>query len=67
MARGRQIRRWLWLPYSISLVAPAIHGSFLAFRHRDPIALYHPVINTVILAAVLRGALASVSSRGKLI
>jgi glycosyltransferase involved in cell wall biosynthesis len=63
MARGRRIRRWLWLPYSVSLVAPAIHGSLLALRHRDPIALYHPVINTVIFAAVLRGAFATLSRR----
>jgi glycosyltransferase involved in cell wall biosynthesis len=59
MARGRRIRRWLWIPYSASVVGPAVHGALLALRHRDPIALYHPVVNTVIFVAVLRGALST--------
>lgn len=63
MARGRRIRRWLWVPYSASLVAPALHGALLAIRYRDPIVLYHPVVNTVIFAAVLRGAIAHFAGR----
>lgn len=63
MARGRRIRRWLWIPYSISLVGPIIHGGLLALRHRDPIALYHPVINTVIFAAVVRGTFSTLLRR----
>jgi glycosyltransferase involved in cell wall biosynthesis len=63
MARGRRIRRWLWVPYSASLVAPALHGVFLALRYRDAIALYHPIVNTVIFAAVMRGLFAHSASR----
>jgi len=63
MARGRRIRRWLWVPYSASLVAPTIHGALLALRHRDGVALYHPVVNTVIFVAVLRGVIAAALDR----
>jgi glycosyltransferase involved in cell wall biosynthesis len=65
MARGRRIRRWLWVPYSVSVVGPIIHGGLLALRHRDPVALYHPVVNTVVFAAVVRGAVATLLSRSK--
>jgi glycosyltransferase involved in cell wall biosynthesis len=63
MAGGRKIRRWLWIPYSASLIAPAIHGAVLALRHRDPVALYHPVVNTVVFAAVLRGVVAALLAK----
>jgi glycosyltransferase involved in cell wall biosynthesis len=63
MAPGRRARRWLWVPYSASLIAPTVHGAVLALQHRDAIALYHPVVNTVIFAAVLRGAIAAVFER----
>jgi glycosyltransferase involved in cell wall biosynthesis len=63
MARGRRIRRWLWIPYSASLIAPAIHGAWLAIRYRDPIALYHPIVNTVIFAAVVRGVVANLLAK----
>lgn len=53
----RRFKQWLWLPYSATLIAPAIHGALLAARHRNALLLYHPVINTVIFAAVLSGAL----------
>jgi glycosyltransferase involved in cell wall biosynthesis len=59
MTRNRRMRRWVWLPYSASLLAPIIHGGMLALRHRDPIALYHPIVNTVVFAAVLRGGVAA--------
>jgi hypothetical protein len=55
MTRMRRFKRWLWIPYSASLVAPAVHGAVMAARHRDPILLFHPVVNTVIFAAVIRG------------
>jgi len=58
MTYQRKFRRWLWIPYSASLIAPAVHGLALALRHRDRVALYHPVINTVVFAAVVRGGLA---------
>jgi glycosyltransferase involved in cell wall biosynthesis len=65
MARGRRIRRWLWVPYSASVIAPAVHGAILALRYRDAIALYHPIVNTVIFAAVIRGLVAhSTGHRG---
>lgn len=63
MARARRIRRWLWVPYSASLIAPTIHGALLALRHRDPVALYHPVVNTVIFAAVVSGVIVHYAGR----
>jgi hypothetical protein len=56
LTRARRLRRWLWVPYSASLILPAVHGALLAARHRDPLLLYHPFVNTVLFAAVLRGA-----------
>ena len=61
MARARRLRRWLWVPYSATLLPPVVHGAWMAARHRDPVLLYHPVVNTVIFAAVVRGALARVA------
>jgi glycosyltransferase involved in cell wall biosynthesis len=63
MTRSRRIKRWLWVPYSASLTAPAVHGVLLAIRHRDPVALYHPVVNTVIFAAVLRAVVGTLLNR----
>jgi hypothetical protein len=60
LTHGRQIRRWLWVPYSASIVLPVIHGSMLALRHRDPVLLYHPVVNTVVFLAAVRGGAAHV-------
>jgi glycosyltransferase involved in cell wall biosynthesis len=59
MATGRRIRRWLWIAYSATLVPPAVHGAYMAARHRDPILLFHPVVNSVMFVAVARGALAA--------
>jgi glycosyltransferase involved in cell wall biosynthesis len=64
LTRSRRIRRWLWVPYSASLVAPAIHGAFLAARHRDPLLLVHPIVNAVVFAAVMHGALAKTYRSG---
>jgi glycosyltransferase involved in cell wall biosynthesis len=58
MAPGRRFRRWLWVPYSATLVPPVLHGAYMAARYRDPILLYHPVLNSVLFIAVMRGALA---------
>lgn len=55
LTRARRLRRWLWVPYSMSLVAPAVHSAYLAVRHRDPLLLYHPLVNAVVFAAVIRG------------
>ena len=54
----RRLRAWLWLPYSATLIPPLIHGVFMSVRRRDPVLLYHPVLNTVLLAAVCREAAA---------
>jgi len=58
MAPGRRFRRWLWVPYSATLLPPVLHGALMAARYRDPILLYHPVVNSVVFVAVLRGVLA---------
>jgi GT2 family glycosyltransferase len=58
MSRKRRLKRWLWIPYSASLIAPAAHGLVMAARHRDPVLLYHPILNTIVFAAVIRGAAA---------
>ena len=64
MARARRLRRWLWIPYSATLVPPAVHGVYMAARHRDPVLLFHPVVNSVLFVAVARGALAARFSGG---
>ena len=65
LAGVRRFKQWLWLPYSFSLVVPAVHGALLAARHRDPLLLYHPVVNTVVFAAVVRGGLAGALRRAR--
>jgi glycosyltransferase involved in cell wall biosynthesis len=62
MRTSRRIRRWLWIPYSCSLVAPAMHGAVMAIRHRDPILLFHAIVNTVLFGAVATGAAANIIS-----
>jgi hypothetical protein len=44
----------MWLPYSATLIPPLVHGVAMSVRRRDPLLLYHPVLNTVLLAAVCR-------------
>jgi glycosyltransferase involved in cell wall biosynthesis len=51
MSRIRRARAWLWFPYSATLMLPAIHGSLMAIRRRDPLLGYHGVINAVLFAA----------------
>jgi glycosyltransferase involved in cell wall biosynthesis len=58
LSRARQLKAWLWLPYSATLIPPMLHGLFMSLRRRDPVLLYHPVLNSVLLAAVCREAAA---------
>lgn len=51
MSRARQLRSWLWFPYSVTLVLPLVHGLVLYLKHRDLVALYHPIINSAIFLA----------------
>lgn len=51
---GRRVRTWMWLPYSVTLVPPVIHGLVMSIRRRDPVLLYHPILNTIVFAAVCR-------------
>jgi hypothetical protein len=54
LSLGRRLRAWMWLPYSATLIPPVVHGVAMSVRRRDPLLLYHPVLNTVLLAAVCR-------------
>ena len=63
MATARRLKRWLWIPYSATLVPAAVHGAYMAARYRDPVLLYHPVVNSVLFVAVARGALAAKLTR----
>jgi glycosyltransferase involved in cell wall biosynthesis len=65
MTRMRRLKRWFWIPYSASIVAPAIHGALMALRYRDSVLLFHPVVNTVVFAAVLRGAIGARFNRSQ--
>ena len=58
LSRASRLRAWLWLPYSAMLVPPLLHGIVMSVRRRDPVLLYHPVLNTVLFAAVCREAAA---------
>jgi glycosyltransferase involved in cell wall biosynthesis len=60
LSSGRRFRTWLWLPYSATLVPPLIHGLVMSIRRRDPVLLYHPILNAIVFAAVCR----EVFSRG---
>src|SRR5437763_9374871 len=51
---ARRARTWMWPIYSVTIVVPALHGAVRAARYRDPLALYHPVVNTVLFLALLR-------------
>jgi hypothetical protein len=53
-----RMRAWLWLPYSATVIPPVVHGLAMSLRRRDPLLLYHPVVNTVLFAAVCREAAA---------
>ena len=50
----RRLRSWMWLPYSATLVPPAVHGIAMSLKRRDPVLLFHPVLNTIVFAAVVR-------------
>jgi hypothetical protein len=54
LSLSRRVRAWLWLPYSAVLAPPVLHGVIMSVRRRDPLLLYHPVVNTVLLVAVCR-------------
>ena len=58
LSLSRRLRAWIWLPYSATLIPPVVHGLAMSVRRRDPLLLYHPVLNTVLLAAVCREAVA---------
>ena len=58
LSPARRLRTLLWPLYSASLVLPLVHGIGMSLRRRDPLLLYHPVLNTVLLAAVVRELLA---------
>jgi glycosyltransferase involved in cell wall biosynthesis len=59
MSRRRRIRRWLWPAYSATVIGPILYGAALAVRYGDRIALFHPVINTVVFVAVVHGWLSA--------
>ncbi len=50
----RRMRTFIWLPYSATLAPAVLHSVFMAIKRRDPLLLYHPVVNTVVLLAVGR-------------
>jgi hypothetical protein len=58
LSRSSRMRAWLWLPYSATVIPPVLHGLAMSVRRRDPILLYHPLLNTVLFAAVCREAAA---------
>jgi glycosyltransferase involved in cell wall biosynthesis len=41
LSRRQRVRRVLWVPYALTLVAPAVDGVRGLLRQRDPIWLYH--------------------------
>ena len=59
VSKVRRLRAALWAPYSATLVLPAFDGLYLWARRRDPLMLYHPVINAVVMAAFTREVVAA--------
>lgn len=49
----RRVRAWAWPAYAATIVLPTLHGAAMSIRERDPLLLYHPVVTTVLLAAIL--------------
>lgn len=43
LSPAQRRRKALWLPYSLSFVAPLAGGMLRALRHREPLWLWHPV------------------------
>lgn len=57
LSRGQRIRQVLWLPYSLTLVAPLAQGLRRAWTRRDPLWLIHPFGSLVLTGAMVQGAL----------
>jgi glycosyltransferase involved in cell wall biosynthesis len=55
LSLGRRLRTLLWVPYSATVVPAVVHALVMAARRRDPLLLYHPIVNTVVFAAVMAG------------
>jgi glycosyltransferase involved in cell wall biosynthesis len=55
LSRGRRLRKLLWIPYSATLVPVVVHAAVMAIHRRDTLLLYHPIVNTVLFAAVMAG------------
>lgn len=54
LSAGRLARALLWPLYSATFALPCVFGIYQAIRWRELIALYHPVVNSVVLGAVAR-------------
>ncbi len=57
LSRGQRIRQLLWLPYSVSLLAPLAQGLRRAVARRDPLWLIHPIGSLVLTGAMVQGGL----------
>jgi glycosyltransferase involved in cell wall biosynthesis len=62
LSRRRRLRRLLWVPYSLSVVAPALDAARHFARDRNPLWAWHPVacfaLGIVMVRVVLEHALA---------
>lgn len=63
LSPGQRLRTILWVPYSASVILPVLNSWLMLVREREPLALLHPVINTVVLGSVGAALLERVTMR----
>jgi glycosyltransferase involved in cell wall biosynthesis len=57
LSRRQRIRRYLWVPYSVSVVLPLADALRGLVRDRDVVWLYHPLACLALTGALVRAAL----------
>ncbi len=53
----RRLRRILWPLYALSLTLPVFTGIAMAFKRREPLWLYHPIITFAMVCCLIRETL----------
>lgn len=67
LSPGQRLRTVLWVPYSASVILPVLNSWLMLVREQTPLALLHPVINTVVLGAVGASLVERVTMRSALV
>lgn len=49
----RRMRMYLFIPYALSVIFPALHALQLTIKHRDPVMLWHVVASWILAVLIL--------------